>query len=36
VRTLAASGKQPEFQGDWIERWQASKPRELRYENGED
>ncbi|TMG64044.1 MAG: 1-acyl-sn-glycerol-3-phosphate acyltransferase [Chloroflexi bacterium] len=36
VRTLAASDKQPEFQGDWIERWQASKPRELRYENGED
>ncbi|TMC51621.1 MAG: 1-acyl-sn-glycerol-3-phosphate acyltransferase [Chloroflexi bacterium] len=35
VRTLATSDKQPDIQGDWIERWQASKPRELRYENGE-
>jgi len=35
VRTLASSGKQPEVQGDWVERWRASKPRELRYENGD-
>lgn len=32
VRTLSAETKQPELQGTWIERWQASKPRELRYE----
>src|SRR5260370_12412573 len=30
VRTLASSGKQPAGQGDWVERWRASKPRELR------
>src|SRR5260370_2486166 len=35
VRTLASSGKQPEVQGDSVERWPASKPRELRYENGD-
>jgi len=35
VRTLASSGRQPEVQGDWVERWRASKPRELRYENGD-
>jgi 1-acyl-sn-glycerol-3-phosphate acyltransferase len=33
VRTLAAEPRQPELQGTWIERWQAAKPRELRYEN---
>jgi len=32
VRTLAAGPRQPELQGSWIERWEASKPRELRYE----
>jgi len=32
VRTLAAGPRQLELQGTWIERWQASKPRELRYE----
>jgi hypothetical protein len=31
VRTLASGPKQPDVQGTWIERWQASKPRELRY-----
>jgi 1-acyl-sn-glycerol-3-phosphate acyltransferase len=31
VRTLANGPKQPDVQGTWIERWQASKPRELRY-----
>jgi 1-acyl-sn-glycerol-3-phosphate acyltransferase len=31
VRTLAADAKQPEIQGEWIERWRASKPRDLRY-----
>jgi hypothetical protein len=34
VRTLAAEAQQPEIQGSWVERWRASKPRELRY--GED
>jgi hypothetical protein len=33
VRTLAAQPRQPELQGTWIERWKASKPRELRYED---
>ena len=32
VRTLAKKEQQPDVQGTWIERWQASKPRELRYE----
>jgi 1-acyl-sn-glycerol-3-phosphate acyltransferase len=32
VRTLSAERMQPEVQGTWIERWRASKPRELRYE----
>lgn len=32
VRTLAASPKQPQIQGTWVERWRASRPRELRYE----
>jgi len=31
VRTLAAEPRQPEVQGTWIERWQAGKPRDLRY-----
>jgi 1-acyl-sn-glycerol-3-phosphate acyltransferase len=33
VRTLAAGERKPEVQGTWIERWRASKPRELRYES---
>ncbi len=32
VRTLAREQRQPDVQGTWIERWQASRPRELRYE----
>jgi len=32
VRTLSKEPRQLEFQGSWIERWQASKPREFRYE----
>ncbi len=32
VRTLSADQRQPEVQGTWIERWRATKPRELRYE----
>jgi 1-acyl-sn-glycerol-3-phosphate acyltransferase len=32
VRTLSAERMQPEVQGTWIERWRATKPRELRYE----
>jgi 1-acyl-sn-glycerol-3-phosphate acyltransferase len=35
VRTLATRPRQPEIQGTWIERWRASKPRELRYEGAE-
>jgi 1-acyl-sn-glycerol-3-phosphate acyltransferase len=31
VRTLAAKPVQAEVQGTWIERWQASRPRERRY-----
>ncbi|MHB8588038.1 MAG: lysophospholipid acyltransferase family protein [Candidatus Dormibacteraceae bacterium] len=31
VRALATEPSQPEIQGSWIERWNASKPRELRY-----
>jgi 1-acyl-sn-glycerol-3-phosphate acyltransferase len=33
VRTLAAKPLKPDVQGTWIERWKASKPRELRYES---
>src|SRR6266550_3131511 len=33
VRTLAAEKGQPDIQGTWVERWKASKPRELRYES---
>ena len=33
VRALAAQPRQPDIQGSWIERWKASKPRELRYED---
>ena len=33
VRRLAAGPDQPDVQGTWIERWKASKPRELRYES---
>ncbi len=33
VRTLAAEPKQPEIQGSWIERWKASRPRDLKYED---
>lgn len=32
VRSLSADDRQPDIQGTWIERWRASKPRELRYE----
>ena len=32
VRALAREPEQPDIQGTWIERWQAKKPRELRYE----
>lgn len=35
VRHLASRDEQPDLQGTWIERWRASKPRELRYENGQ-
>jgi 1-acyl-sn-glycerol-3-phosphate acyltransferase len=34
VRSLEAEQPQPDIQGTWIERWRASKPRALRYENG--
>lgn len=34
VRRLAEEPRQPDLQGGWIERWRASKPRELVY--GED
>ncbi len=33
VRTLAAEATQPDVQGTWVERWRASKPRELLYES---
>jgi 1-acyl-sn-glycerol-3-phosphate acyltransferase len=33
VRALATEPRQPELQGTWIERWKASKPRDLRYED---
>lgn len=32
VRDLSAEARQPDLQGTWIERWQASRPRERRYE----
>ncbi len=32
VRALSSEARQPEIQGDWIERWRASRPRDLRYE----
>ena len=32
VRALATAPRQPDLQGTWIERWKASKPRELKYE----
>ncbi len=35
VRTLASDSRQPDIQGTWIERWRATKPRELRYENSD-
>ena len=31
VRALASEPKQPDLQGTWIERWRASKPRQLKY-----
>jgi len=34
VRTLARERRQTDVQGTWIERWQASRPRELRYGDG--
>ena len=33
VRELSAEEKKPDVQGTWIERWRASRPRELRYES---
>lgn len=33
VRALAAEPRRPELQGTWIERWRATRPRELRYES---
>ena len=33
VRTLSAGQPQQEIQGGWIDRWRASRPRELRYES---
>jgi len=33
VRSLARGPEQPDVQGTWIERWQASQPRERRYES---
>jgi 1-acyl-sn-glycerol-3-phosphate acyltransferase len=33
VRELSSEARKPAIQGDWIERWRASKPRELRYES---
>jgi hypothetical protein len=33
VRALATEPHQPELQGSWIERWKATKPRVLRYED---
>ena len=33
VRTLAQGPAQPDVQGTWIERWQASKPRVRPYES---
>jgi hypothetical protein len=34
VRALANEPRQPAIQGSWIERWNASRPRELRYTDG--
>ena len=36
VRTLSADNRQPDVQGTWIERWRATRPRELRYEGNGD
>jgi len=33
VRELSAEERKPDVQGTWIERWRASRPRELRYES---
>ena len=33
VRSLSGGPEQPDVQGTWIERWQASQPRERRYES---
>jgi 1-acyl-sn-glycerol-3-phosphate acyltransferase len=33
VRALALEPAQPDIQGTWIERWQALRPRDLRYED---
>jgi hypothetical protein len=33
VRALATEPRQPDLQGSWIERWKATKPRALRYED---
>jgi 1-acyl-sn-glycerol-3-phosphate acyltransferase len=33
VRELSAEAKKPDIQGTWVERWRASRPREMRYES---
>ena len=33
VRELSAEQKKPDIQGTWVERWRASRPRNLRYES---
>ncbi|HKW06854.1 MAG TPA: lysophospholipid acyltransferase family protein [Candidatus Dormibacteraeota bacterium] len=35
VRTLSGEERQPEVQGNWIERWHATKPRVMRYEGND-
>jgi 1-acyl-sn-glycerol-3-phosphate acyltransferase len=33
VRELSAEERKPDIQGSWVERWRASRPRDLRYES---
>jgi 1-acyl-sn-glycerol-3-phosphate acyltransferase len=33
VRELSAEERKPDIQGTWVERWRASRPRDLRYES---
>ena len=35
VRTLSGDAREPDVQGTWIERWRATRPRELRYESND-